>query len=102
MTNDQQRDAKRLAEVLDHNGSCTRSGDPVVGAHRTTLVDEQANGKVDRLRRESGIIEDAAIVPIERMLIKSFPNQESCLLPALPPIAESGTDTMVRCFPSMH
>ena len=69
VANNHQRNTQRLTEVLDHNGSCTRSGDPVVGAHRTTLVDEQANGKVDRLRRESGVIEDAAIVPIECVLI---------------------------------
>ena len=36
-----QWDTQRLAEVLDHDGSSSRSRDAVVGTHRSAFVNEQ-------------------------------------------------------------
>ena len=89
MADDQQRDAERFTEILHHNGGCPRSGNAITRTHRAAFIDQQADGKVDRLCRETGVVEDTAIVPVKRMLIQPLSNQEPGLFSTLPPITES-------------
>ena len=57
--------------------------------HRSAFVNEQANGKVDRLGRQTRVVENTAIGPMQSVLIQPLSNQKpglfsgACLLAAV-------------------
>ena len=82
MAVDHDRDAQRLAEVVEDDGGCPGIGGPVAGGHGAGLVQQQAHRHLRRLDGQSVLGENLPIAAEECVGVQAAPHKEARLFAA--------------------